>query len=82
MGLYIAGEYTSDLGEVWDEVAALHAKLGTVSPTAAMKDAYVAKETDIDSALAAFEVQPGHWSYTSLSSTDAVRSRESDRVRI
>jgi hypothetical protein len=54
-----SGEYTSDQGEVWDEVAALHAKLGTASPTGSMKDAYLAKETDIDSALAAFEVQPG-----------------------
>lgn len=40
--------FKSDPGEVWDEIAALHATGGTSSPTRAMKDAFKARERELD----------------------------------
>lgn len=54
-----AAGFTSDQGEVWKEIAALHASAGTSSPTGAMSDAFQARERDLEQCLAAFPSVPG-----------------------
>ena len=51
--------HRSDQGRVWSEVAALHARHGTASPTAAMRDAYRNRRPGLDPYLAAFPLQDG-----------------------
>ena len=51
--------HRSDQGRVWQEVGALHARHATSSPTGAMRDAYQARKSDLDSVLAAFPLQGG-----------------------
>jgi hypothetical protein len=51
--------YKSDQGEVWNEIAALHASAGTASPTGAMHDAFKARERELDQGMAAFSSVPG-----------------------
>lgn len=50
-------QFNSDQGEVWNEVAELHAKVGSQSPTSAMADAYHKVREDLDSALDKMPVQ-------------------------
>ena len=51
--------HRSDQGRVWREVGELHQRHGTVSPTAAMRDAYQSRKPDLDAVLAAFPLQEG-----------------------
>ncbi len=51
--------YDAGQSEVWGDVRAFHAKLGTHSPTQAMRDAYTQKEDDLAGYLAAFPLLPG-----------------------
>ena len=51
--------HQSDQGRVWHEVDALHRRHETVSPTAAMRDAYQTRKVDLDAVLAAFPLQDG-----------------------
>lgn len=51
--------YRSDQGRVWDEVAHLHEKHRTHSPTGAQRDAYQAKKPDLDRLLRAFPLVDG-----------------------
>ena len=51
--------YKSDQGEVWNEIAALHSSVGSTSPTGAMRDAYKARERELDQCTAAFNAVPG-----------------------
>jgi hypothetical protein len=51
--------YHSDQGEVWQHISALHAKMGTASPTGAMKDAYEQRRRDLDASQKLFTVVPG-----------------------
>lgn len=50
--------YQSDQGEVWDGIAALHAKAGTHSPTSAMHDAFSALASNLKECLEAFRYIP------------------------
>jgi hypothetical protein len=50
--------FTSDLGEVWNEIAALHSSVGTSSPTGAMHDAFKARERELEQCLSAFSAVP------------------------
>ena len=52
-------QYRSDQGAVWDEVGKLHKKSGVFSDTAAMKDVYDRKRTEIEDYLKAFTIVPG-----------------------
>ena len=54
-------EYSSDQGEVWNEVASLHEKVGTHSPTSAMSDAYHLMEQDLQAAMDKIPVQEGQF---------------------
>jgi len=47
--------YASDQGEVWDEIAALHCKVGTQSPTGAMHDAHESRRDEISEYKRRFE---------------------------
>lgn len=47
--------YRSDQAEVWDQVAELSARAGAASPTGAMRDAFSARQHDLDDYLKAFE---------------------------
>ncbi len=49
----------SDQSEVWADIAELHEEGGTSSETGAMRDAYTAKEKDLDAYLKAFEFVSG-----------------------
>jgi len=51
--------YDAGQGEVWSEINALHNKLGTLSRSDAMSDAYEQRANDINDYLAAFPLQPG-----------------------
>jgi hypothetical protein len=51
--------HRSDQGRVWDEVAGLHERQMTASPTGAMRDAYAHKKHDLDELLAAFPLTDG-----------------------
>lgn len=51
--------YQSDQAGVWQEVAALHEKTGTTSPTGAMKDAFDARRQELDACLAACQPVAG-----------------------
>ncbi len=51
--------HRSDQGRVWREVGELHQRHGTMSPTAAMRDAYQTRKADLDAVLAAFPLQDG-----------------------
>jgi hypothetical protein len=51
--------HRTDQGRVWSEVEALHARHQTMSPTAAMRDAYQTRKGDLDAVLAAFPLQDG-----------------------
>src|SRR5437762_12850848 len=46
--LAAAAGYKSDQGEVWEGIAALHAKAGTNSPTGAMHDIFKARERELE----------------------------------
>jgi len=46
--------YQSDQSSVWEEVASLHADLGTSSGTGAMRDAYESKKEELDGYAQAF----------------------------
>lgn len=50
------GSYRSDQGEVWDEVQMLHRKMELNSPTGAMRDAYEARDNDLNDYIRAFEI--------------------------
>jgi len=51
--------HTSDQGQVWEEIQALHAKAAHMSPTHAMHDLFVEREKELSGALAAFTAEPG-----------------------
>jgi hypothetical protein len=51
--------YKSDQGEVWKQIAVLHCSLGSTSPTGAMRDAYEARQRELDQCVAAFSAVPG-----------------------
>ena len=51
--------YKSDQGAVWNEIASLHSKLGSKSPTGAMHDAFKARERELEQGTAAFGTVPG-----------------------
>jgi hypothetical protein len=51
--------FRADQGRVWDEVAMLHDKHGTHSPTGAQRDAYVHKKRDLDEVIADFPLTEG-----------------------
>ncbi|NDV61428.1 hypothetical protein G0Q06_03090 [Puniceicoccales bacterium CK1056] len=53
--------YTSDQGEVWNEVDELHAKVGSYSATSAMSDAYEQMRADLESAIGKIPVQEGQF---------------------
>lgn len=53
----------SDQGLVWHEVSALHRKLGTNSPSAAMYDAFIQKKREIELFLYSMNSQPGQIGY-------------------
>ncbi|HNQ87371.1 MAG TPA: hypothetical protein PKM73_01915 [Verrucomicrobiota bacterium] len=53
------GTFASDQGEVWQEVALLHAKAGTRPVTGALHDVYQAKAAELEAALEAFPWVPG-----------------------
>ncbi len=57
--LRTGGGHRSDQGRVWDEVAGVHERHGTSSPTAAMRDAYESKRADLDEVLGAFPLADG-----------------------
>ena len=44
-------QFQSDQGEVWDEVAELHDKVGSHSPTSAMAEAFEKMRRDLDAAV-------------------------------
>jgi hypothetical protein len=46
--------FKSDQGEVWAEIAALHAKAGTTSATGAMHDVFKARERELEDCARAF----------------------------
>jgi hypothetical protein len=46
--------FNSDQGEVWKEIAALHAKAGINSPTGAMHDVFKARERELEECVRAF----------------------------
>jgi hypothetical protein len=47
MSLQSLGSFSSDQGEVWANIAELHSKSQTNSPTSAMSDVYKAREEDL-----------------------------------
>ena len=49
--LAYSADFHSNQGEVWEEVAELHAKVGSHSPTGAMADAYARMRRDLDEAM-------------------------------
>jgi hypothetical protein len=51
--------FRSDQGEIWDKVQELHCELAVPSRTAAMKDVYDAKGTDLDGYLKSFSLADG-----------------------
>lgn len=51
--------FRSDQGRVWHEVAALHEKHRTFSPTGAQRDAYAHKKRDLDEVVAGFPLVDG-----------------------
>src|SRR5262245_21817983 len=51
--------YKSNQGEVWQEIAALHYKMGPQSHTGAMHHAFKAREPELEQGLAAFSTGPG-----------------------
>lgn len=53
------GCYSSDQGEVWNEVHNLQEKMECYSPTRALRDVYKAKENDLSDYLNAFELVDG-----------------------
>lgn len=53
------GCYSSDQGEVWNEVHNLQEKMECYSPTSALRDIYEAKEKDLNDYLNAFEPLSG-----------------------
>ena len=61
-----------DQGRVWDQVRDLHHKHRTVSPTAAMRDAYSAKKPALDRVLAAFPLMDGQTGLLVLHGSRAV----------
>src|SRR5204862_2146686 len=57
--LNASASYKSNQGAVWEEIAALHGKIGTTSPTGAMHDAFKARERELEPGMAAFSIVPG-----------------------
>ncbi len=53
------GDYTGDQGRLWTEIDDLHERSGTDSPTRAMRDAFEARRTPIESYVGAFEPKEG-----------------------
>jgi hypothetical protein len=53
------GMASSNQGEVWDEVASLAQDAQTTSGTAAMRDIFTQRESDIDEYLNKFHTEPG-----------------------
>jgi len=50
--------FTSNQGEVWSEIQALHAKAHFHSPTHAMHDLFLARQADLEMCLKAFALVP------------------------
>lgn len=50
--------HTSDQGQVWSDIAALHRRAGSSSETHAMRDVYTAKSEELNQYLQAFERLP------------------------
>jgi hypothetical protein len=50
--------HTSDQGQIWSEIDAMHAVGGTSSPTRAMRDIYTQKEEDLGGYRKSFELVP------------------------
>jgi hypothetical protein len=50
--------FSSDQGEVWREIQALHAKSQTSSPTGAMRDVFAARRAELEACLKAFATVP------------------------
>lgn len=59
--LAMDAQYQSDQGEVWDEVAELHQKVGSHSPTSAMSDAFSKMRKDLDAAVEKIPVLEGQY---------------------
>jgi hypothetical protein len=51
-------KFRSDQGEVWSQIAALHAKAHVGSPTQAMHEVFTARQADLESCLKAFGLVP------------------------
>ncbi len=54
-----SGRYSSDQGEVWNEIHKLQDRMEVRSPTSALRDVYEAKNNDLDDYLNAFERMDG-----------------------
>jgi hypothetical protein len=52
------GAPISDQGEVWHEIAFLHAKAGSHSPTSAMNDAFIARQDELRKCEETFKLVP------------------------
>jgi hypothetical protein len=52
-----SGQFRSDQARVWNEVAVLHDELGVQSATGAMKDAFDARQSDLDAYLRNFPAE-------------------------
>ena len=50
--------FSSDQGEVWREIEALHAKSHTSSPTGAMRDVFAARKAELEACVKAFATVP------------------------
>ena len=57
--LKVANSYHSDQGEVWEEVAYLRRDLNAASPTGAMRDAFSARQHDLEGCLGHFPLLDG-----------------------
>lgn len=57
--LQASAAFNSDQGEVWSNVAELHQKVGSHSPTGAMADAYKKMKRDLDAAMDKIPVEQG-----------------------
>lgn len=52
-------KYDAGQSQVWSEVSSLHSKLGTISHTSAMSDAYEQRSKDMEAYLSSFPLQEG-----------------------
>jgi hypothetical protein len=57
--LKTAGQYRSDQGEVWDNIASMSKKASVDSPTGAMRDVFESRTDELGDYLKAVELKPG-----------------------